>query len=55
MHYNLPKDQQNAIQSFLDVQSFPTYKLIDRDGNILEINADARELERLAGIVEQIK
>ena len=55
VHYNLPKDQQNAIQSFLDVQSFPTYKLIDRDGNILEINADARNLERLAGIVEQIK
>lgn len=55
VHYNLPEDQQNAIQSFLDVRSFPTYKLIDRDGNILEINADARDLERLAGIVEQIK
>lgn len=34
IHYNLPKEQQRAIEKFLKVESFPTYKLIDKQGNI---------------------
>ena len=34
VHYNLPKDQQSAIERYLNVNSFPTYKLIDKQGNI---------------------
>ena len=34
VHYNLPEDQQNAIEHYLNVNAFPTYKLIDRQGNI---------------------
>ena len=55
VHYNLPESQQSAIENFLQVHSFPTYKLIDRDGSVLDVNADPRELEGLARMLEQIK
>lgn len=34
VHYNLPEDQQSAIEHYLNVNAFPTYKLIDKQGNI---------------------
>ncbi|MCR5780558.1 MAG: hypothetical protein K6G70_08470 [Bacteroidaceae bacterium] len=55
VHYNMPSEQQSAIEHFLKVTGFPTYKLIDRDGNILDIDVDARDLEKLARLLEQIK
>ena len=47
--------QQAAIEHFLKVNSFPTYKFIDRDGTILEVNADPRDLEGLARLLDQMK
>ena len=55
VHYNLPQAQQNAIEAFLQVHAFPTYKLIDRNGSILDVNADPRDLEGLARLLEQMK
>ena len=55
VHYNPPESQQSAIEHFLQVHSFPTYKLIDRDGTVLDVNADPRELEGLAKLLEQMK
>ena len=55
VHYNLPADQQSAVEHFLNVQYFPTYRLIDRDGQVLDVNADPRDLEGLARMLEQMK
>ena len=55
VHFNLPYGQQQAIEHFLNVTGFPTYKLIDRDGTILDVNADPRNLEALARLIEQLK
>ena len=38
VHYNLPEDQQMAVEQFLNVNSFPTYKLIDRQGNFHDLH-----------------
>jgi thiol-disulfide isomerase/thioredoxin len=38
VHYNLPQGQQAAIERFLKVDSFPTYKLIDKQGNIHDLH-----------------
>ena len=38
VHYNLPKDQQSAVERYLNVNSFPTYKLIDKQGNIHDLH-----------------
>ena len=52
VHYNLPAEQQTAIERFLGVNSYPTYKLIDRDGNILNVNADPRDLNALENLLK---
>lgn len=54
-HYNLPPEQQSAIEIFLGVHAFPTYKLFDREGNLLDVEVDVRNLEGLAYLLEQIK
>ena len=54
VHYNLPAEQQTAIEHFLGVNSFPTYKLIDRDGNILDVNADPRDLNALENLLKMM-
>jgi thiol-disulfide isomerase/thioredoxin len=54
-HYNLPAEQQKAIERHLDVHSFPTYKLFNRNGDLLDLKIDARDLEELARLLEQLK
>jgi hypothetical protein len=54
-HYNLPEEQQSAIERYLKVKAFPTYKLFDRNGNLLDLEVDARDVERLASLLEQMK
>ena len=53
-HYNLPADQQSAVEHFLGISAFPTYKLIDRNGTILDVNANPRNLETLVQLLEQL-
>ena len=55
IHYNLPDEQQNAIEKIIGVKGYPTYKLIDRDGTLLDVNADPIDLEALAGLLERMK
>ena len=54
-HYNLPDEQQAAIERHLNVHSWPTYKLFNRNGDLLDINVDPRNLEELARLLEQMK
>lgn len=44
-----------AIEDFLNVHSFPTYKLFDREGNLIDVNVDPRDLDALAGLLEMMK
>ena len=54
-HYNLPSEQQSAIERHLDIRSFPTYKLFDRDGNMLDLDIDARNTNDLIKLLNQLK
>ena len=54
VHYNLPKDQQTAVENFLNVHSWPTYKLFDRNGNLIDLEVDPRALEKLAQVLEKL-
>lgn len=54
VHYNLPADQQSAIEQYLDVHAFPTFKLVNREGQILDVNADPRNLDALERVVKQL-
>ena len=54
VHYNLPDDQQQAIEQYLSVNSFPSYRLIGVDGHVLDVNADPRNLDALEGLVKRL-
>lgn len=55
VHYNLPQAQQTAIESFIGVTGFPTYKLFDREGNLLDMKVDARNLNNLEKLLKKLK
>ena len=55
VHYNLPEAQQSAVEHFLGVTGFPTYKLIDREGRVLDLNADPRNLDALVELLKQMQ
>ena len=38
VHYNLPEDQQSAIEHYIGVNGYPTYKIIDKQGVIHPLN-----------------
>ena len=54
-HYNLPESQQSAIERHLNVHSFPTYKLFNRNGDLLDMEVGPYDLEGLARLLEQMK
>jgi thiol-disulfide isomerase/thioredoxin len=49
-HYNLPKRQQDAIESFLMISKYPSYRLVDRHGNIITMSMDFRNSEIISTI-----
>ncbi|MBO7477429.1 MAG: thioredoxin family protein [Salinivirgaceae bacterium] len=55
VHYNLPQDQQSAVEHYLNVSAFPTYLLIDRNGNVLDVNANPNDLDALEKLLKQMK
>ncbi|MBQ6191652.1 MAG: redoxin domain-containing protein [Prevotella sp.] len=54
-HYNLPVEQQSAIERHLNVHSFPTYKLFNRNGDLLDLKVDPRNLEELARLLSALR
>ena len=55
VHYNLPEKQQDAVEEFLNVHAWPHFRLIDREGNVLDVNADPSNLDALAEQLERMK
>lgn len=54
VHYNLPSAQQKAVENYLQINGYPTYKLFDQEGNLLDVNADPRNLNALEGLIKRI-
>lgn len=54
LHYNLPDDQQKAIERYLSVSQYPTYKLIDPEGRVLDLKVDTRQLQNLEALLKQL-
>ena len=54
-HYNLPAEQQSAIEQYLNVHAWPTYKLFNREGQLLDLQVDPRDLNNLERLLEQMK
>ena len=55
VHYNLPEEQQRAVENFLKVNQYPTYRLIDSNGNLLDVNSDPRDLDAFENLIKALK
>lgn len=55
VHYNLPPEQQEAIERYFDVRAFPTYKLYDKGGKLVNENFDARNTDTLKAVINRQK
>lgn len=53
-HYNLSHEQQAAIEKYLNVHSFPSYRLFDRKGNLLDIPVDPINIVSLKNTLERL-
>ncbi len=42
IHYNLPGEQQMKLEETLNIHSFPSYRLFDKDGKLVDVNVDPR-------------
>lgn len=53
-HFNLEPTEQKAIEQYFQVNSFPSYFLIDQEGKLLPFKVDARHLDALEEIIKRI-
>lgn len=53
VHYNLPREQEKAIERYLEVSGFPTYRIVDTAGRLLPGGAPAPA--NLSGVVVTIE
>ena len=54
VHFNLPTAQQKAVENYIKVSAYPTYKLVDQNGNLLDVYADPRHLDALEKLIKRI-
>ncbi|MBQ3634670.1 MAG: TlpA family protein disulfide reductase [Bacteroidales bacterium] len=55
VHYNLPRAQQSAVERFLNVNRFPSFRLIDKTGKVVEEKVDARKTDELKVVLDKVK
>ena len=55
VHYNLPVEQQTAVENYLGVQAFPSYRLIDSNGKVLDVIGFPLNVDALAELLEKMK
>ena len=55
VHFNLDPTEQKAIEQYFQVNSFPSYYLIDKEGSLLPFKVDARNLDALEEVIKRIQ
>jgi hypothetical protein len=55
VHFNLEPTEQTAIEQYFQVNSFPSYFLIDKEGRLLPYKVDARDLDALENLIQRIE
>lgn len=53
-HYNLPAAQQSILEKYLGVQGYPTYRLIDQNGNLVKVESRLWELDEVENEVKKL-
>jgi len=53
-HYNLPAREQTLVEQFLNVQGFPTYRLLNRNGALLDVECNPTSVTSLKTTLEKL-
>ena len=55
-HYNLPDKQQSALERYIGVGGYPTYKIVAPNGNLLPTEAPRpNHPEAIRNMIEKLK
>ena len=54
VHYNLPPNQQVIFERYIKLSSYPAYRLISPEGNILDLDIDPRTPAGLARLIKAL-
>lgn len=54
VHYNLSESEAKAVLDYLNVHSFPSYRLFDKNGNLVDKPVDARRLDQLEQVIQAL-
>ncbi|MCR4592513.1 MAG: TlpA family protein disulfide reductase [Bacteroidaceae bacterium] len=55
VHHVLTAEEQNALESYLGIHSWPFYRIIDRNGNVIDVNIHPESTERIKKILDKLK
>ena len=54
VHFNLEPTEQKAIEQYFQISAFPSYFLIDQEGDLLPYKVDARNLDALEELIKRL-
>jgi len=54
VHYNLPAKQQTLIEQYLKVTGYPTYRLLNRNGALLDVNCSPNDVPALIETLKKL-
>ncbi len=54
VHFNLPANQQKAVEEYLKVGYYPTYRLVDQNGNLLDVDVNVLNLYGTENLIKKL-
>lgn len=54
-HHILTVEEQNALQSYLAIHSWPFYRLIDRNSNLIDVEIHPSNVNKLKKLLDKLK
>ena len=55
VHYNLPSEQQHAIEQYVELTGYPTYRLIDKQGGLHHLKwTDDEDLPKFKKMLDEL-
>ena len=55
VHYNLPNEQQHAIEQYVELTGYPTYRLIDKQGGLHHLKwTDDEDLPKFKKMLDEL-
>ena len=55
IHHILTVEEQNALQSYLAIHSWPFYRLIDRNSNLIDVEIHPSNVNKLKKLLDKLK